>query len=699
MREFKALNPSWLPESFDAESMGEEPIVEIDESDDKIIISYVFPGFYLSDDARNVEGDIVNFKQVNIGKTGFIAESGKPLLPSFGRYVQIPANCKYEFTYIKSNPLQFDDVLILPAQQKLTDSDMDENIFEYDRATYANDEYYPSEVVEISGPYEIDDYSALLVHVRPFQYNPARKKLVGYGNITVSIVLKEDAEKEKEAVYQPETDKEGFGNLFLNPKRNVERRLPGLKRPVVILPKPMGPEFIILYHDDYKDAAEKLAQWKNTRGLRTETAPISSIGTQPDDIKKYIRNKRKIIFSRLRYVLLLGDVGQISSETVGSNITDYYYSTAKDPQNDLVLPWIAIGRIPVQNQQEALDIVEQIITYEKTPPGDGNYYKRMAFGALFQEGKCYMKTMEDVRDHMISLGFDVERIYVSEVPDPMTYCDGSTIPQDVRDSIVDGTMATDMLISSTSEGQLVTGHRDHGGPNGWLHPSFAVQHLDAILSQYSSLFYSINCQTGRFDYTPKDCFAEKILKMKGGAPTLIAATRNSGTFRNNSLLKALFDGTWGGVLPTFPGSTASYPVRYHRIGDILNYAKSYLPVKHSGDILGIKDHFEIYHVIGDPTLELWKAAPRFTKLSARVRNRILDIVLSECPKGSVVTIWSGNKLVKRIEPSSDHISIPLQSLSLPSGGGTLPKRPGLYRGIVVCFWAPGHHFEQALVKL
>jgi len=56
-------------------------------------------------------------------------------------------------------------------------------------------------------------------------------------------------------------------------------------------------------------------------------------------------------------------------------------------------------------------------------------------------------------------------------------------------------------------------------------------------------------------------------------------------------MKALFDAMWPGVIPAFPDTAASYSVRYNRLGDILNYAKSYLLVAHSSDS-GVKSHFE-----------------------------------------------------------------------------------------------------------
>lgn len=705
MREFKSLTPEKLPEGFDAEIHGEEPIVEVEESKGRIAISYTFPGFYLSDDSRDVEREKVSFMQVNIAATGFLAESGKPLLPSFGRYVQIPFNCDYKFTVKKGKPAQFDDVLVLPAQEKLTDNPKEEHVFEYNKEIYAKDGLYPEEIVKITGPFNIDDYCALLIHVCPFQYNPAKRKLIGYGNITLTIdVTPKKNEVREYPLGDPESNREGFGNLFLNPRRRIEERLeipPGRR---IFPPWLRGPEFLIIYHDTFKDATEKLEQWKNMRGLRTDMISIGTVGNTVSSIKKYIRNRRGSFLSRLRYVLLFGDVDMIIPESIaggpyGSNITDYYYSTQTDPTGsiDYLLPWLSIGRIPVRTKEEGMDVVDQIIRYEKNPPCDPEYYQRMAFAAYFQgvgtASRAYMKTMEEIRQQMIVLGFDVERIYVSQSSNVQFYIDSTPVPQEVKDAIVDGDTATDMLISTTAESQLISGHRDHGGPDGWSHPPFKKNHLEAITSEYPTMFYSVNCLTGKFDLAaPTESFAEKILRMKGGAPSLIAATRSSHTWLNNDLMRAFFDAMWAGVLPTFPGSTASYPVKYNRLGDILNYGKSYLPVKMSGSAEYIKDHYEIYHVIGDPTIEIWRVEPITVGIRATIINGYLDINLSVCPKGSVITVWYRDRMLKRIESSSTHVKISLRDIAL------FP-RPPMRRIISVCFWAPGYRFRQLNVRV
>jgi hypothetical protein len=728
MREFTSLKPKGLPKAFDAKIQGEEPIVDIREEKGKIEISYVFPGFYLSDDTREVGGKKIPFKHCNIPKIGFLSESGKPLLPSFGRYVQIPFNCTFAFSVKKDKPVEFDNILILTAQEILTDEPVKRHAFEYDTKFYAKDELYPKEIVNISGPFEVDGYNSLLVHVRPFQYNPAKKKLFGYSNITVTIDIKPEKGKPGTDLTADRSEsREAFGNLFLNPRRSVEDRLgldrgktvtisgtisPGVLEPVPLAPhveiaigiiaeQLRKPEFLIIYHKKFEDAAIKLAKWKIKKGIVTEIVPLDKVGTTVNKIKSYIRGKRGSLNSRLRYVLLFGDVDMIPSELIGSVITDYYYSTDTDPSgNNYVLPWLSIGRIPVRSESEGLSVVDEIINYERNPPTDPDYYRIMTFAAFFQDDnmdgrddRCYMKTMEDVRNVMVSLGFTIERVYVTENPTMTEFCDGTSVPADVKSSIVNPATATTMLINATSEGRMIIGHRDHGDWNGWYMPPFQNGHLSSVIGTVPTIFYSINCLTGKFDETaPTECFGEMLLRMNGAAPSLIAATRVSGTWRNHSLIKALFDASWGGVIATFPGSTASYPLKNNRLGDILNYAKSYLPVKHSGENAGIKDHFEIYHVIGDPTLEVYRSQPMILSITAIRMLKAITIKLPGVPLGSVLTLWYKDKLVKRIEPKSETLSISLKEV-IPSG------EPGERDSITICFSAPGHQFIEKEVRV
>jgi hypothetical protein len=713
MREFRSLNPKRLPKDFDAEELGEQPIVDMKETRGRIVVSFIFPGFYISDHVRIIGGQKIIFKQVNIGGTSWITESGRPLLPSFGRYVQIPPGCTFSISWTTNRkPIVFDDVLVYPSQTMLTDAVNEEDEFEYDKEFYRKTAAYPKKIVGKRGPLEVDEYASLLLNVCPFRYFPSKRMLEGYGNITVTITLKAKKEAATISPNDATTNTMASGNLFVNPVRRVEERvLPGGR---VVLPplKPRGPEFIIIYHDTFKKAAERLEKWKETRGLRTETVSINDIGNdigkkpadiEPADIKNYIRSRRIHFLSRLRYVLLFGDVDHIVTEVIHGNATDYYYATKDNPKGDnYELPWLAIGRIPVKTPDEGEQVVDQIIRYEKTPPVDQDYYDRMVFAAFFQDNNAdgwadmaYTQTMEKIRQHMLTIGFDIDRIYVTNSPNPQFYIDGTPVPSDVISAMMSGATATTNLVDATSEGQLIIGHRGHGRSHGWRDPSFKKADLDGVSGKVPTVFYSLNCHTGRFDLTDgTESFAEKILRIDAGAPSLIACTRASNTWLNNYLMKALFDAMWGNMLPTFPGPNVSYPVRKNRLGDILNYGKTYLPLQvgtyPSVVTSTVQDHLEIYHVVGDPTLEIWKEEPKRSRIWATLWNSQIYIRLSHCPADAVITIWAGDRLIKRTEPLSTTLMISLRSISDP----VLPVR----KRIKVCFWAPGYRFVEVVPK-
>jgi hypothetical protein len=738
MRKFESLNPEELPKHFKLEDHGEQPFVILNEEWGRIDVSFIFPGFYISEHARNIGDQKYIFKQINIGGTGWIAENGRPLLPSFGRYVQIPPGCAFSISWTTNGePVVFDNVLVYPAQTMLKDGMNEKYKFEYDKDFYKETKVYPKKIVGTRGPLEVDGYSSLLLNVCPLQYFPSKRRLEAYGNITVIIAL--EAKKEAATIFpiDPATNTMAFGNLFVNPEPGVEERVfHGVK---YFLPpvKPRGPEFIIIYHDPFKDAAKKLARWKNRRGLRTETVSIKDIGNdigkkpadiEPLDIKDYNRTRRKPYFSRLGYVLLFGDVDHIKTDYINGPATDHYYSTEKDPTDDNIeLPWLAIGRIPVgtptmneaEQVNEAERVVDQIIRYEKTPPVDQDYYDRMVFAAYFEDIKsngykadgiedcAYIQTMEEIRKQMEIIGFNIDRIYVKDKnsPPPKSYANGTPVPVDVINEIKDSkpsTPYTNALVTATNEGQLIIAHRGHGSADGWVDPEFTTGDLINVSGKVPTMFYSLSCYTGIFDREKgKKCFAEEILSIDAGAPSLIACTRDGYSWLNNYLMKAFFDAMWGNIFCPTLSANVSYPVRKNRLGDILNYGKKYLPTK-VGKYQGVETsevqvqfNLEIPHVVGDPTLEIWKEEPKRIRIRAILWKSQIYIRLSLCPADAVITIWSGDKLIKRMEPLSTTLTISLRSISDPVLPATNVTKRFKYK---VCFWAPGYRFVQVVPR-
>jgi hypothetical protein len=417
--------------------------------------------------------------------------------------------------------------------------------------------------------------------------------------------------------------------------------------------------------------------------------------------------------SRLKYVLLLGDTDTLEAEVIHDSphsdfVSDHYYSAPsvqRTPGADAyVLPLLSIGRIPASDGAEGMKVVDQIIEYEKSPPGVSNYSRKMSFAAAFidvrqssrphydnKEDSGYLETVEYIRSRLEPAGYDIERIYTNNRPgEVIHYQTGKEVPQEVVDEMVGGQVATDKIIAAANEGRLIICHRGHGEWIGWGGPIFENQHLSQVTSKVPSVFYSINCFSGDFGHDPGKCFSENMLVMEGAAPSLIAGTGESSSLLNNHLIKALFDATFPGVLPTYPGSVpwCSDPVR--RLGDVLKYAKFYLPAAALTDDVVIKEHFEMFHVIGDPTLELWSDVSGALTFKVRVYVDFLEILLSTCPMGCVLTVWSQGQLLKRLEPVGTRIVVPIEHLT-----GLVPELPWEFR---VCCWAPGYAFEELTVE-
>jgi hypothetical protein len=725
VKEYKSLEPVDLPDGFDVAIHTEEPIVKMRESDGTIVVDYTFPGFYLVSGHREIEGE--KFKHVKIASTGSLCESGKPSLPSLGRYVQIPHHCDYKVTISEGQPIPSVEVLAFPARTHSTGPDQ-KHEFKYDEDFYSTDILYPEDNITVSGPYDIDDYRALLVHVTPFRYNPAKRQLIGIGNVKISIELVPKNGPSDDFAAVP-GDRERFGNLFLNPAPGIEERLGFPSCPVPT--QSQGPELIIVYARPFEDAAKRLAKWKNTRGLLTE---VVSVDTIEGTLKDYIRRRRGELNSRLRYLLLFGNADLIKPETInpsryGSNITDYYYSTRFDPDranpdSDLIFPWLSVGRIPLRPElcsspaDDAMGIVEKIIGYEKNPPTFPEYYKRMVFAAFFEDAQLAhqddlegIETFEHIRSRMESLGYLAERVYMSSA-EPQLYKNGDPVPADVRNAIIpvekEASVRT-RLIDATTEGHLLICYRGHGKWSGWSHPPFEVSDLDRVDGNIPSVFFSLTCDTGMYDWPGQECFAEKNLKVKGAAPTLFAATRYSNNELNNDLMMALFDAAFGGVLSSplktiFPGSPTRIPVKHptklRRLGDILNYGKAFLPLARHAPPDYIKDHFEIYHVIGDPTLELWTQIPLTLDLDAKVTGNVLHVKLSTCPERCILTIWMVDKtsnledMLRQVEPSSKNVTVSF-STKETAMMASLCSKPLLR----VCCWAPGYRYTETEVAI
>ena len=274
------------------------------------------------------------------------------------------------------------------------------------------------------------------------------------------------------------------------------------------------------------------------------------------------------------------------------------------------------------------------------------------------DGKAYVEMSELVRDELLHQGYNVERIYSKETCDlynqyhksdvPRFYYNGTPLPADIgENSGFTWSGSEQDVIDAFNSGRFLIMHRDHGSENGWMRPNFNKNSIDQLNNgNLLPVVFSVNCSSGLFDHEtnpgeplpahrsgqPYPClpgpgqsntckasqtetyFAERLLrKPGGGAVGVIAATRDSPDLGDDALTRGLFDAVWPDIDPKIGFGATSR----RRLGDILNYGKLYVlsqcgiqqslgkPVP-ALDVLSV---FSLFHVLGDPTLEMWTSKP------------------------------------------------------------------------------------------
>jgi hypothetical protein len=360
--------------------------------------------------------------------------------------------------------------------------------------------------------------------------------------------------------------------------------------------------------------------------------------------------------------------------------SDFPYSNYVQILFDAFFPDFGTGRIPVDTLTQANTVVDKIVKYESDPPfkGYGNgapFYNTASFASQFQgfrmnangtplnnqpgtDQRAFIETSEFARQELVDRGYTGQRIYTRTVDNggyciqenangdciqtqapyngnttPRRYFNGNLLPADLGAGsgfAWDGDTAD--VTNAWNDGRFLILHRDHGWPGGWGDPGFTTANVNALNNgELLPVIWSVNCASGMFDNetaggtyntTPGGTyFAEAALrKADGGAVGVIGDTRNSPTWANNALTRGFFDAVWPDTVPSHGGNTS-----HKRLGDTLNWGKIYLASQVgvnqtaggiSTDQMGLEYH--IWHVIGDPTLEMWTKNPYRFVLTDRV---------------------------------------------------------------------------------
>jgi len=583
------------------------------------------------------------------GADSKVGVPGMPGVPIFRRLIAVPIGAEVELIppqvgkeaveIISMNLYPFQEEPVDQVEQEVgepVEGAFDDPPFVKNDDFYAGDEWYPpeDELVKLTEMGEMRDVRMVLVEVAGGQYNPYTNELRLFADhyVDVDFVGGKGAFITEASDHAFESARALYTGAVLN-KASIPIYVAQLEYwPVLI-----GEELLIMTHPDFLTAANDLATFKRSIGISTRVVQCGTgsgftgleTNSQIDD---WIKDHYYDVFVRPSYILLLGDSEFIApfDSTVSTIGTDWPYAILGNPGVDNC-PDFGVGRIPVDTAAEAAAVVANIIAYEGSPPNVASFYSHAAIASQFQccrsgspsgrAQRTFAEVSEFSRNAMMMNGKTVDRIYQQTgAGTPERYYDGALLPAalglgsgypwngsytDIRDAWKDG--------------RFLFIHRDHGWQDGWSHPPFTWGDFGDLTgtSPLRPVVFSVNCASGLFDNETAPTvygttvggryFSERLLLDPNGAIGILGDTRNSPSWANTALLKGFIDAIWPNTIPAF-GPATSQP----RLGDILNHGKMYMMTQIGTTQISsgtAQNELRLWHVFGDPTLEIWTSSP------------------------------------------------------------------------------------------
>ena len=302
---------------------------------------------------------------------------------------------------------------------------------------------------------------------------------------------------------------------------------------------------LIITHNEFVQEAERLAAFRREfNQLEVHVVTLDKIynefsGGRQDitAIRNFIR-RMYLKDPRLAYVLLFGDAAYSYREqgalvptyqstnslhNVHSYASDDYYgfmdsheggwserTSASSISYDME---IAVGRLPVNTQQEAGELVDKIIRYENTKDGLGDWRNRVVFIADDGESNKFQLQSD-------FLATDLEQVQPTLNPDRIFV---DAFPQDAGRSPV-----TSEINDQVQNGVLIVDFIGHGGETSWTNEGILRSQdiIEWTNKDKLPVFLTATCEFGRFDDPNRSSGAElAVLHPSGGAIGMFTTTR------------------------------------------------------------------------------------------------------------------------------------------------------------------------------
>ncbi len=544
---------------------------------------------------------------------------GEPSLPYRAiRLLLPPQETVSKISVYREDPIDLEGSwAVFPMQHVRPISEAGHSAYIRDNDVYSSSSAYPS---RFRSDVRVDSwrgYSFASLTVTPVEYTPAEGSIRYYRTIRVSIETRADTRTGRLPVSVSEHSRMEARKIAENPQMAYRYNLNDLRTDTY--------EMLIVTSDDYMDDFGQLTELYRKRGIRCEIVSIDeATGSQmgQDDQEK-LRNYiiQEYTNHDIQYVLLGGDVDIIqyrgffcqvqSSDLVESDDipSDLYYSaldgTWNDDNDDLwgeigeddLLPDVAVGRMPFDEQDEFNAMMNKILMYQ-TEPVESELNRPLLVGENMYNDP--LTWGGDILDTIIG-ECDLNGYHTYGIPDDSPY---ETLYD--RDQ---GQWSSSRLINEINDGHPYIHHAGHSNYNY----NMRLTTLQITNNNFSNVngtdhnytnIYSHGCISAAFD--EEDCIGERMVLIDNLAASYVGNTRfgwfNEGQLEGPSqhLHREYVDALYHGGIREIG--------RAHMESRIMSAPFVNAPGQHEQGAL--RWCFYDCTVLGDPAMSIWCDAPR-----------------------------------------------------------------------------------------
>lgn len=541
-----------------------------------------------------------SFATLAIGDGQVTSFLGRPLLPVLRRMIEVPPGSQVQVRLQLLSPVTVRPLAglglpgrVVPVQPpipKLPGAEKNLSLV-IDKDFYETDQVWPADWVEMVDRVQVAGHEYAVVEIRPLRYNPAAGLLSAWTEARLIVETR-------------------GGTLCAPPGQKPASENPltrGLALNTLTPPPSCGPQttrgskgsgpaegMLVIVHDSFTSAISPFIDWKEKTGYKVVVRKTSEIadGTPTDTEVKQVIQQAYDSWTNpgLGYLLLVGDTNLVpihwGNGGGSSQVTDNWYACLNGSD---YLPDIAEARISVRTEEQANDVIDKIMTYERATFPSTGWVKKAGFIGTGDSG--HIGQIEGTHDWCIDSFYKPNGYVATSWSHGYAACDRHYHTYDAD---------TSEIAASINEGRSMVNYSGHGGNNSWSGPT---SHGDYNTSDVNNNtndgmypFVIANaCVTGSLN--DSECFAETWQRAPHkGAIAYLGASNNSYWDEDDYYQRRLH--------------THSFPMdATPSLATVNNRAKIDL-YNHYGNTGTVAYYIDMYNMLCEPSLVMWTRPPR-----------------------------------------------------------------------------------------